>query len=86
MNGRDYIVNRQPDELRYCLEGDVLLVMFKNANYPICGFVEFRGINERDETMIFRRLSDPKHYQTETRLNHILLWGRKEKEDESVDR
>ena len=81
--GKEYILDRRPNELKLCKEGEILVLMFKCANYPICRFVEFKGINERDETMKFRPLSTPKHTRMETRLDYIMLWGRKEVNHES---
>lgn len=86
IKGRDYIVNRQPNELKYCLESDVLLLMFKCETYPNCKFVEFLKFLERDESIRYRPLGEPKHSQRETRLSNIVLWSRKEVENESMDR
>lgn len=84
--GKEYILERRPDELKLCKESDILVLMFKCETYPNCKFVEFLKFLERDESIRYRPLGEPKHSQRETRLSNIVLWGRKEVEDESMDR
>ena len=81
--GKEYILDRHPDELKHCLEGDVLLLMFKCETYPNSRFVEFLKFLERDETIRYRPLGQPKHSQRETWISNIVLWGRKEASNEN---
>ena len=78
--GKEYILDRRPDELKLCKENDILVLMFKCETYPNCKFVEFLKFQERDESIRYRPLGEPKHSQRETRLSNIVLWGRKEGE------
>lgn len=81
--GKEYILHRHPDELKLCKESDILVLMFKCETYPNCKFVEFKRFNDRDQTVTYRHLGDPKHSQRETLINAIVLWARKEVSNES---
>ena len=85
-NGREVTLNRQPDELKNCHYGDVLIVMFNHSQYPMCQTLVYMSTNTDQGVLNYRRISDPIRFNRWTHISNILLWGRKEVEDESVDR